>query len=91
MKLENAVQNGSAEAQAGARPKPAPVSRRPVSASFCVLPGQDTSGLRRALEGVLLGTAVGDALGLPSENLSPRRIRRRWKGQWRMRFVLKYH
>ena len=45
-------------------------------------------GLRRALEGVLLGTAVGDALGFPAENLSPTRIRRRWKGQWRMRFVL---
>jgi hypothetical protein len=36
--------------------------------------------------GVLLGTAVGDALGLPAENLSPERIQRLWKGQWRMRF-----
>lgn len=35
--------------------------------------------------GVLLGTAVGDALGLPAENLSPSRIRRLWKGDWRMR------
>src|SRR5689334_11543381 len=40
---------------------------------------------RESLAGVLLGTAVGDALGLPAENLSPERIRRRWKGQWRMR------
>ncbi len=39
------------------------------------------------LAGVLLGTAVGDALGLPAENLSPARIRRWWKGEWRMRFL----
>jgi ADP-ribosylglycohydrolase len=37
--------------------------------------------------GVLLGTAVGDALGLPAENLSPERIRRRWGGDWRMRLI----
>jgi ADP-ribosylglycohydrolase len=37
--------------------------------------------------GVLLGTAVGDALGLPAENLSPERIHRLWKGDWRMRFI----
>ena len=37
------------------------------------------------MEGVLLGTAVGDALGLPAEGLSPRRIARRWRGDWRMR------
>ncbi|HEX9048258.1 MAG TPA: ADP-ribosylglycohydrolase family protein [Verrucomicrobiae bacterium] len=39
------------------------------------------------LTGVLLGTAVGDALGLPAENLSPERIRRLWQGQWRIRFI----
>src|SRR6476619_6720021 len=43
--------------------------------------------LRDAFAGVLLGTAVGDALGLPAENLSPERIRRRWKGEWRMRLL----
>jgi ADP-ribosylglycohydrolase len=37
--------------------------------------------------GVLLGTAVGDALGLPAENLSPETIRKRWAGQWRMRLL----
>src|SRR5438105_3539064 len=37
-------------------------------------------------EAVLLGTAVGDALGLPAENLSPGRIRL-WKGEWKMRFL----
>ena len=39
------------------------------------------------LEGVLLGTAVGDALGLPAENLTPKRIRKFWSGEWRMRFM----
>ena len=43
--------------------------------------------LRDAFAGVLLGTAVGDALGLPAENLSRRRIQRLWRGQWRMRFL----
>lgn len=37
--------------------------------------------------GVLLGTAVGDALGLPAENLSPQKIQRRWRGDWRMRLI----
>lgn len=37
--------------------------------------------------GLLLGTAVGDALGLPAENLSAARIRRFWNGQWKMRFI----
>ncbi len=41
--------------------------------------------LESAFCGVLIGTAVGDALGLPAENLSPARIRRRWHGDWRMR------
>jgi ADP-ribosyl-[dinitrogen reductase] hydrolase len=43
--------------------------------------------LREVYAGVLVGTAVGDALGLPAENLSPERIRRRWDGDWRMRLV----
>jgi ADP-ribosyl-[dinitrogen reductase] hydrolase len=41
----------------------------------------------KRLAGVLLGTAVGDALGLPAEGLSPQKIDARWKGQWRYRFV----
>ena len=45
---------------------------------------------RDAFAGVILGTAVGDALGLPSENLSPQRIRRLWKGVWRMRLVFRW-
>ena len=41
----------------------------------------------KAFAGVLLGTAVGDALGLPAENLSPERIQKLWGGEWRMRFL----
>jgi len=37
--------------------------------------------------GLLLGTAVGDALGLPAENLSAEQIRRRWQGRWKMRLI----
>jgi len=40
-----------------------------------------------AFTGVLLGTAVGDALGLPAEGMSRQRIQRRWHGQWRHRFL----
>jgi len=39
------------------------------------------------LERVLLGTAVGDSLGLPAEGISPRRIARWWPGPWRQRFL----
>jgi ADP-ribosylglycohydrolase len=42
---------------------------------------------KRLFAGILLGTAVGDALGLPAENLSPKRIKRLWKNEWRMRFI----
>ena len=40
------------------------------------------------LAGILLGTAVGDALGLPAEGLSARRRRRMLPGPWRHRFLL---
>ena len=40
------------------------------------------------LIGVLVGTAVGDALGLPAEGLSRGRIQRKWHGEWRHRFLL---
>lgn len=45
------------------------------------------SDLRQRFSGLLLGTAVGDALGLPAEGLSRNRIGRRWHGDWRHRFV----
>ena len=37
--------------------------------------------------GLLLGTAVGDALGLPAEGLSRDRIGRKWQGPWRHRLL----
>jgi ADP-ribosylglycohydrolase len=43
--------------------------------------------LREHFAGLLLGTAVGDALGLPAEGLPRSRIERRWHGTWRHRFV----
>lgn len=39
------------------------------------------------LAGALLGTAVGDALGLPAEGLRAETIAARWKGKWRHRLV----
>ncbi|XHR29857.1 MAG: ADP-ribosylglycohydrolase family protein [Chthoniobacteraceae bacterium] len=39
------------------------------------------------IAGLLLGTAVGDALGLPAEGISPKRIARLWRGDWHMRLV----
>lgn len=43
--------------------------------------------LKQRFAGLLLGTAIGDAIGLPAEGLSSDRIRRRWNGQWRMRLA----
>jgi ADP-ribosyl-[dinitrogen reductase] hydrolase len=43
--------------------------------------------MNSAIHAVLFGTAVGDSLGLPAENLSARQIQRRWPGPWRHRFV----
>ena len=45
------------------------------------------SKVDEAFGGVLLGTAVGDALVLPEEGVSRERIQRRWKGQWQYRFL----
>jgi len=49
MKLENAMQTSSADAQHGPKPKIAPGSRRPFSASFCVFCGQDRMPLQLKL------------------------------------------
>jgi len=46
-----------------------------------------TPDLRERVTGLLLGTAVGDALGLPAEGLNRTRIERRWPGKWRHRFI----
>ncbi|MHB0956834.1 MAG: ADP-ribosylglycohydrolase family protein [Pirellulaceae bacterium] len=44
--------------------------------------------MRDRLIGILLGTAVGDALGLPAEGLGPGRRRRLFPGPWQHRFLL---
>ena len=38
----------------------------------------------------LLGTALGDSLGLPSEGMSRRRIAKRWRGPLEQRFLFGY-
>ena len=43
--------------------------------------------LQEHFAGLLLGTAVGDLPGLPAENLSAEKIRKRWNGEWKMRFI----
>lgn len=48
----------------------------------------DEVQLEDRLAGLLLGTAVGDALGLPCENLSVRRRRRLFPGPAKHRFLL---
>jgi len=52
-----------------------------------VNPARPQQDLREAFAGALLGTAVGDGLGLPAEGMSRQRIQRRWHGQWRHRFL----
>jgi ADP-ribosylglycohydrolase len=42
---------------------------------------------RERFRGVILGTAVGDALGLPAEGISRRRSKKLFKGRWRHRLV----
>ena len=37
--------------------------------------------------GALLGTALGDAVGLPAEGLSAQRIKRRWPDGWKHRLL----
>ena len=52
-------------------------------------PARPQQDLREAFAGALLGTAVGDGLGLPAEGMSRQRIQRRWHGQWRHRFLFR--
>ena len=44
--------------------------------------------LRDRFRGIVLGTAVGDTLGLPVEGLSRRRMRKWFGGDWNHRFAL---
>jgi ADP-ribosylglycohydrolase len=43
---------------------------------------------RERFRGIILGTAIGDAVGLPAEGLSPRRAARLLRGPWRHRLIL---
>ena len=43
--------------------------------------------MHNRLAGIMLGTAVGDSLGLPAEGLSPRRRKRLMPGPWRQRLL----
>ena len=43
--------------------------------------------LRSCFAGALLGTAVGDSVGLPAEGLSRKRVKQLWNGQWRQRLI----
>ena len=61
--------------------------------TVAVLPADADGELREAAErvfrlrGLLVGAAVGDALGLPAEGLSRRRARRLYQGQWQHRLI----
>ena len=46
-----------------------------------------SQAMKRNYEGLLLGTCIGDALGLPAEGLPPQRIAKRWQGPWKMRLL----
>ncbi len=46
--------------------------------------------LASRLRGLLIGTAVGDALGLPTEGLSRQRIHRLFGGHWQQRLLFGY-
>jgi len=46
-----------------------------------------SSDLQDRFAGLLLGTAVGDSLGLPAEGISRGRIQRMWHGRWQHRFL----
>lgn len=49
---------------------------------------RDDSSMCDRTTGLMLGAAVGDALGLPAEGMSARRIARRWSGPLQHRFLL---
>ena len=50
-------------------------------------PNREPDLLRDRMRGVLLGTAVGDALGLPLEGLGPRRARKLFRPPTRHRLL----
>lgn len=55
--------------------------------STAATPPSDTVSFENAILGTLIGTAVGDSLGLPMEGLSPARQRRLFPGALRHRLI----
>lgn len=53
-------------------------------------PGPDNDTWLTLFRGCLLGTAVGDSLGLPAEGLSAVTVLRRGKGRWKQSFLGSY-
>lgn len=47
----------------------------------------DKQQMQERFTGLMIGTAVGDSLGLPAEGMSRERIRRRWHGVWKQQLV----
>ncbi len=45
---------------------------------------------KNRIRGILLGTAVGDSVGLPAEGISRRRNKKLFKGQWYHRFLFRF-
>ena len=58
----------------------------PCGGSGAALPDSKYQPISNSSVGVLLGTAVGDSLGLPAERLTPERISKNGWNQWRQRF-----
>ncbi|MBF0224875.1 MAG: ADP-ribosylglycohydrolase family protein [Desulfobacterales bacterium] len=45
---------------------------------------------KERIKGLIIGTAVGDSIGLPAEGISKRRNSLLFKGKWKHRFIFKY-
>lgn len=56
-------------------------------AEITAMPNIDSNSIDSKCKGIILGTAVGDAIGLPYENLSRRRVQNRIKGRLKHTFV----
>lgn len=46
--------------------------------------------MKHRIRGLLLGTAVGDSVGLPAEGISKRRNKRVFRGKWHQRLIFSY-
>ena len=60
----------------------------PCGGTGAALPVRDAYSIDNPVEGVLVGTAVGDSLGLPAEGLSPQRIAKNGWSSWHHRFFV---